>query len=332
MKLLVKLAITLIIIAAIVWELGDLRQVGHLLVRLDPAYVLLILAIFTFDRGLMTYKWVLLLGSRGQQLPFFRGLRIYCASMVWGMLLPTTVGADAIRAFSTSRSGLDANEVVASIFIERIVGFITALLLGLIGLFVLFFTGSLDARFMPLWWLGSLLILGATLAFAASFSQRAFDFLHDHLLQRVAETWIMRRVRRAHQSYLAYRHERRSLAVFSGLTLTQQVIPILLLWLIARALTVEVSLLYIAGVVPLAFLISRIPVSISGLGVFEGVFMFLMSLTGLAAAESLAIALAARMLEIVSWLPWWLAHVIGSREFRPPPIVPTAAGSASVAQ
>jgi uncharacterized membrane protein YbhN (UPF0104 family) len=128
-------------------------------------------------------------------------------------------------------------------------------------------------------------------------------------------------LRQFHLAYLAYRHEKRSLTAFFGLTVVQQLTPSLLLWLVARALGVEVSLLYIAGAVPLTFLISRIPVSISSLGVFEGVFMLLMSLAGLTAAESIAIALSARILEIASWLPWWLAHVIGNRELRPPPIV-----------
>jgi uncharacterized protein (TIRG00374 family) len=321
MKLPLKLAITVILVATIVWQLGDLRKVGQLLVSIDPPYVLLILAINTLDRALMTYKWGLLLRSRGQQLPFLRGLRIYCASMVWGMFLPMTIGSDAIRAFSTSRSGLDGDEVVASIFIERMVGFIMALLLGLLGLFLLFLAGGLDARFRPLWWLGSLALLGATLAFATSFSQMAFDFLHGRFLRPLLGAWILQRLRQFHLTYLAYRHEKRSLAAFFGLTFVQQLSPILVLWLIARALAVEVSLLYIAGAVPLVFLISRIPLSVSGLGVFEGVFMLVMSLVGLTAAESIAIPLVGRILEIASWLPWWLAHVIGYGQLRPPRLV-----------
>jgi uncharacterized protein (TIRG00374 family) len=321
MKLLLKLAITVILVGAIVWQLEDLRNVGQLLVKLDPAYILLILAIYTVDRALVTYKWGMLLRSRSQHLPFFHGLRIYCASMVWGMFLPMTVGSDAIRAFSTSRSGLDTDEVVASIFIERMIGFITALLLGLLSLFLLSLAGGLDARFRPLWWLGGLVLLGATFAFATSFSQMAFDFLYGRLLRSLSGTWIIRRLRQYHLTYLAYRHEKRSLATFFALTVVQQLLPTLLLWLVARALEVEVSLLYMAGLVPLAFLISRIPISISSLGVFEGVFMLLMSVAGLTAAESVAIALAARILEMASLLPWWFAHVTGYGKLRLPRLV-----------
>ena len=112
---------------------------------------------------------------------------------------------------------------------------------------------------------------------------------------------------------------------FFGLTLVQQLMPILLLWLTAQALRIELGLLDMTGVVPLSFLISRIPVSISNLGVLEGIFMVLMSLGGVSAAESIAIVLAFRFLEMASWLPWWLAHVVGSGELRPPRIVPRGA-------
>jgi uncharacterized protein (TIRG00374 family) len=322
MKLVLQLVITLILVAAIVWQLGDVRGVGHLLARIEPAYVLLILAVNTLDRALMTYKWRLLLSTRGQHLPFFRGVRIYCAATVWGMLLPMTVGADAIRAFSTCRSGLDADEVVASIFIERMFGFVAALVIGLCSIVLLSLTGSLDARFLPLLWLGSLVLLAGTLAFATSFSQTAFDFLHDRLLRRLSDAWIMRRLRQAHLTYLAYRHEKRSLATFLGLTFIEQLQPIVTAWLIARGLGVEVSLLFIVGAVPLVGLISRIPITIGGLGVYDGAFMLVMSMAGLTAAESIAIALASRILETAAWLPWWLAHVIGYGELRPSALEP----------
>jgi hypothetical protein len=46
-----------------------------------------------------------------------------------------------------------------------------------------------------------------------------------------------------------------------------------------------------------------------------------MSSAGLTAAESIAIALTSRILETASWLPWWLAHVIGYGTLRPPRLV-----------
>jgi uncharacterized protein (TIRG00374 family) len=321
MKVPLKLAITVILVGVIIWQLGDLRQVGQLLVRIDPLYVLLILILNTFDRALMTYKWTRLLRSRGQHLPFFQGLQIYCAAMVWGKFLPATIGADAVRAFSTSRTGLAASEVVASIVVERMIGFIAGLLLGLLSFSLLLRLGVLDARFNLVWWLWSLSIFATMLVFATSLSQTTFDFLHGRLLRGLASARITQRLRKLHLTYLAYRDEKGCLALFFGLTFVEQLIPILQTWVIALALGVEVSFLSMAVAVPPALLISHIPISIDGLGVFEGAFMLLIALGGVTAPAAIAIALTGRILEFLSWLPWWIAHVLGSGKVRPPTVV-----------
>jgi glycosyltransferase 2 family protein len=159
------------------------------------------------------------------------------------------------------------------------------------------------------------------LVFATSLSQTAFDFIHGRLLRGLASARITQRLRKLHLTYLAYRDEKGCLALFFGLTLVEQFIPILQAWVIALALGVEVSFLYIAVAVPPALLISHIPISIDGLGVFEGAFMLLIALGGVTAPAAIAIALTGRILEFLSWLPWWIAHVLGSGKVRPPQIV-----------
>jgi glycosyltransferase 2 family protein len=59
------------------------------------------------------------------------------------------------------------------------------------------------------------------------------------------------------------------------LTFGQQLLGVIVTWLTARGLGVDVGLLFMAGILPLTLLISRLPVSINGLGVFEGVFILL---------------------------------------------------------
>jgi uncharacterized membrane protein YbhN (UPF0104 family) len=77
-----------------------------------------------------------------------------------------------------------------------------------------------------------------------------------------------------------------------------------------------VGVLYFAAALPLALLISRLPISIDGIGVFEGMFIVLMSLAGLSAAQAVAIAVTSRILGTITYIPWWLAYVISSRNLR----------------
>jgi uncharacterized protein (TIRG00374 family) len=318
MSLLLKLLVTTVLVGVIVWQLGGVTDVLEVMRRMHPRYIALVLLVNTADRALMTFKWIQLLRSRGMDLPFLRAMRIYCASMVWGTFLPATAGADVVRAFSTSRIGLDSNVVVSSIIIERMIGFLSALLLGLISLVLLSLSGSLDPRLRVAWFVGMLLLIGATSVFALSFNKRAFEWLETRVLYPWREKRLMQRFRNFYGIYRAYRDDKKSLTVFFGLTMGEQLLPILHSWLIAWGLGIEVSLLYIAGAVPLSILISRIPVSIDGLGVFEGTFILLMSLAGVSASEAVAIAFMGRILQTASWLPWWLAHVLQTKEFSVP--------------
>jgi uncharacterized protein (TIRG00374 family) len=245
-------------------------------------------------------------------------MKIYCASMVWGTFLPATVGADVARVFSTRRMGLDSDVVVSSIIIERMIGFLSALVLGLLGLLLLSLYGSLDSRFDGVGWLGLLILGGATTLFAASFSQRAFRWIRGRVPSPLEKIALLQRLVHFHATYRLYSDDTKTLTQFVGLTFLEQLLPIVHSWLIARALGVEVSLIFIAGVIPLTILISRIPLSIDGLGVFEGIFILLMSLAGVLPAEAVAIAVIGRIIQTLSWLPWWLAHVLDTREFRVP--------------
>jgi uncharacterized protein (TIRG00374 family) len=313
-----KLAVSVTLLAIILFGLGAARDVGSVLAAAVPAYVALALAVFALDRFLMTYKWLLLLGSRGLQLPLVRGVKIYCAAMVWGLFLPATVGADAIRGYMATREGLDGYEVFASITIERLVGFVASLLFGLAGFLILSAAGSVNDRLDAVWWLGGVATLLGAAALVASFNQRLFGMGLALVPGRLRESRIVRLLTHFHGVYRGYGRNRGALAAFFVLTIVEQCFVVLATWITALALSIDASLLMMAGAVPLAMLVSRLPVSIDGLGVYEGVMVLTLSLAGVSPAEGVALALAYRGLQIVLWLPFWLAYMLETGSVRPP--------------
>jgi uncharacterized protein (TIRG00374 family) len=298
--------------------LGGPREIGLQILRIELIYIILIVAVNVIDRGLMTFKWSLLLRGRGIRLPFIRGMIIYCASALWGLFLPTTVGSDAIRAYSTSRAGLDSREVVASIIIERFLGFLSALLLAILSLVLLTHLGNLGDQVKFVWLLAGGMLLVAILLFVISVSKKAFNLFHDRILHRFRNNRIAQKLREFHETYRFFVIDRQNLAVFFGLTFGEQLLPIFDMWLIARGMGIEVGILYFAAVLPLALLISRIPISIDGIGVFEGVLIVLLSLAGLSAAQAVAIAIVGRILQTIALVPWWMAFVISHKNLRIP--------------
>jgi glycosyltransferase 2 family protein len=310
-------AISVMLIVLIVWWLGGFGKIGAIVAHISLGLAVLVLAVSMLDRALMTLKWVWLLKSRGIYFRFLPAMRIYCASMIWGMFLPATVGADSIRAVSTSRAGVNTNEVVASIVIERMIGFLSGLLVGLCSLLLLSITWSLPSRLVPVWWAALLLSTFAFVAVAASFSDDVFQLIHHHLLGPFRNNRLVDKLRNFHVAYLAYRKTPKSLVMFSVLTIAEQLIPIVQSWLVALSLGIHAGILAFMVAVPLSALVSRVPIGLGGLGTFEAAFALLLSLAGITGTEAIAIAFSGRILQILSWLPWWFAHVVSRGNIGP---------------
>ena len=203
---LVRLAVSLSLIGCIIWWLGGVGKIGAIVSRISFRFAMLVLILCTLDRALMTFKWIRLLEARGIRFRFLAAMKIYCASTIWGMFLPATVGADAIRAVSMTHAGVDSHEVIASIIIERTIGFLAVLLLGNASLLLFSMSGSFENHFTVAWWIALLMIVSAMAALMASFSDSAFNLIHDRVLGRFRNNRIAIKFGKFHETYRTYRN------------------------------------------------------------------------------------------------------------------------------
>ncbi len=318
MKTGLRIAVTLVLCAALLIFVADLQAVMATLRRCDPVWAGIALAALTLDRVLMSYKWGLLLRIRGYMVPLSQRLMIYCSAMMWGLALPSTVGADGIRVLLIRRLGVRVDDTLATILVERGIGFIIALLTAVTGLLIL--RGIVpDAATYDAWIaFGALGLLGAIAILLFSFSSSALESVLRLLPRRIAQTRVTEILRKLHDAYRSLAGERTLLAGFTVLTLAEHLLLIVCYGLVAVALQVEFNALFLCAAVPLAILISRLPISFDGIGIYEGIFVAIMALGNVAPADALAVSLAARALQIVVWLPWWLMQMATTGSLRPP--------------
>ncbi|HLS81520.1 MAG TPA: lysylphosphatidylglycerol synthase transmembrane domain-containing protein [Steroidobacter sp.] len=313
-----RISSTLVLCALLLIFFVDVRLVIETLLRCDPWWALAALAALTADRVLMSYKWALLLAIRDYRVTLQQCLMVYCSAMMWGLALPSTLGADGIRVILVRRFGVCVDDALATILVERGVGFVSALLMAIAGLIILRSAlpneGAYDALLV-----GGVIALGAAIGVLIfSFSSAAIASVLQLLPGKLARSKAGALLQRLHEAYRSLAVDRRRITLFSVLTLGEQALMVACYGLIAVALGVEFNALFLLAAVPLAILISRLPVSIDGLGVYEGIFMAVMALGGVPPEDSLAISLAARALQILVWLPWWLMLVARTGEIRPP--------------
>lgn len=314
-----RVVFSIALIALLFVHFVDAHEFVRILRSFDPGYLLLTLAVITIDRILMTFKWLLLLKAQGHRLSLWQGVMIYCSSMVWGFALPATVAADAIRAVMVTKRGIDGTDVVTSIVIERVVGFVLALALGIVCLIVLHRVGILDARFESALYLGIALLAGAIVALILSLNEKILGAFLDRLPKALRESKVLQILTRLAGAYQSLGNSRGAIARFAALTAVEQLLCVVVPWTVAKGLGIDVDLLVLLGVLPIATLISRLPISFDGLGVFEAIFVGLLVLAGIGAESALAMAISARLLQLLAFMPWWLTQVLRSGEVRPPP-------------
>ena len=286
------------LLGGLVWAIGPdaitgirVRQWGWL-----PAVVVLA----NLDRLLMAYKWSLLLAALGLRPGFRSILASYYSGTLWGALLPMSVGADLVRGVHLHGAGASGRSIAASIIMERLLGVVASLIVGLIS--VILAVTLVGAGLIAL---GVLLALGCTamlLVIAGLLTSRRFAWAVVVTLRRVRRGWAMR-LTSAHRALRRYRHSRGTLARFTGLSVLEQWLPAVCDWCVARALGFDVPLWSFVVFVPLILAAARIPLTVGGLGLREGLYVYLFGYASVAPAAALAVGLSAYVLSLLALLP-----------------------------
>ena len=328
MKTWLRIIVTLSLCALLLIYVADIDLVIQTLARCDPGWAVVALLAFLLDRVLMSYKWGLLLAIRGYSVSLVQKLMVYCSAMMWGLALPSTVGADGIRVMLVRRFGVRVDDTLATILVERGIGFIAALLTAVGSLIILRAMLPQAPVYDYALAFGVAGLLGAIVILVFSFTSHALNSVLRLIPRRFAASKAVRLLERLHEAYVSLASDRRRIATFSALTLLEHIIVIVCYALVAKALQVEFDPAFVFAAVPLAILVSRLPISLDGIGVYEGIFVAIMALGGVRPADALAVSLAARALQIIVWLPWWLMLAMRTG-VRPPtePIAPPAGPS-----
>lgn len=318
-----KLAISVVLVAAILYFLDT----GTLLARLrgiSLPYLVFAFLLVIVNRILMPLKWNLLLRAAGTWLSHFEAIRIYTISSFLGLVLPPTVGADSVRTYYLKKDDVKVTDAVASIIIERLFGFLVLLLFTIAGyvlLLRLLRDGDLQATTVTT-------ILATVSVVLLALLYASFTPLLQGIADRLARRLEATRMKKAGagvaslvKAYQDYSHRKRTLVVFSLLTVLELTIVILRSYIVALALGVEVPLIVFFAFLPLVTLLNRLPISFDGFGINEALFIYFLALFGVAHESGFLIGLVSHLLFIAGVLPGGLFYVFSSR--RPATPTPT---------
>ncbi len=279
----------LISVALILWLLSQvhLHEVLQSLHRVRPLFLGFGLCLQFVGSFLTTRRWQGLLHAQGIGLPMRYLYGSWMVGCFFKQFLPATIGSDAIRVYDTWRRGVSRSVALATIMVDRLVGTL-ALMSFAVGM--LAFASRVSSRIpgLSLWIAGIVAILVGSIWFV---------FVSPTLLQSPGQWllgWLPGRVRRLLErltdALAVYRGQYRALLQALGWSFLLQMNVILFYFVVARALDLPVPFQDFLLIVPIASVILMLPVSINGIGLREGVFVFLLAPFGVGVPDAIAYA------------------------------------------
>jgi uncharacterized protein (TIRG00374 family) len=307
----------------------DLDAFGRAVASADPALLALALLFAVADRLLMALKWNLLLAAKDIRLRTAEVVRLYWTSTFLGLFLPATVGADVVRAVVLSRSESRRADVVSSILVERFLGLVALALFGIAGAVLapsVLGDAAPDGRRLLAVAIGAAAALTLLLGFSfTSACERLVDLVANGTasVRLVGKATAL--LAKVYRSFRGYRSHGVALLVFFLLSLVENALPIVRAFCVARALHVDAPFLFFAAIVPIELLLIRLPITIDGFGLREGIFTWFLAKIGVPGSLGFAVGLVNHALFLIAVMPGGVMHFLGSAGKR------TVAGAAGAA-
>src|SRR5262245_47767843 len=232
---------------------------------------------------LSAWRWQRVLAIFNVHVPLRTLLGYYLAGQFVGNVLPSTIGGDVVRVSRSSKSTGSADVAFASVAIERLTGFIALPLLTILGLLI-----KPSLLEVPHAWV-SVLIAGATIVALLIILIVAGS---PHLAGRFAkhQNW-MRFIGAVHVGVDTMRREPGRTTSVLVAAVSYQASVVAAVWCAVHALGISVPDAAVIAFIPAVAMAQVLPISLSGLGIREGLLVLLLHPLGVPTGKAIGLGL-----------------------------------------
>ena len=238
-------------------DLHQISQISHKQLMIFKV-LLTILAVY----ALVTIRWYYLLIWQGIPTTFITTARINLIGLFFNSFMPGAFGGDLVKAYYVAKENKEhRTRAVTTIFIDRILGFETLMLVAFLALILYYKTISTNPQLKAL-------------SSAAVFSRRVKHFFVsigiNKLVYRLPKNEILIRI---YDAFHIYSNQKMRLVKAMAITIPLDLINIYAFFIIGREMgetLVPLASYYTA--VPVGLLMLSLPVAPAGIGVGQGAF------------------------------------------------------------
>ncbi len=258
---------------------NDIRGVNKLLLGAG-------FAVFFLGYLLGFLRWRMLLLGAGIQISLKKLISSFSGGIFFSIFLPSTIGGDVVRTADLAEHTRKAKEVIATVFLDRLSGYIglvfvvlPAILLGrdLVRDKVVFSSVTVIVL---------LLVFILLVLFNSFIYSRITRFLTTPGAEKIKEM-----IKDMHREIHVFRHRRKIIIYNLLLSFLIQIIMPVSIYCIGLSLGVKINFIYFLIFLPIIGAITLLPIAIGGLGLRESLFVVYFAKAGVVKQLALAMSL-----------------------------------------
>lgn len=307
---LIQVFLSLLLLSLLLYQVG-FDEVVQTFANIQWGWYALAFGLFLLNVVIRAYRWFILLHSLDARPPFSRLLYLYFLGFFANNFIPSGFGGDVVKVVNLRQRYGHGAEALSSVVMDRATGLVGSSMIALVALAWYALSNQSEKIALPttLWAVIALISVGIPLGFMIIRWSDTTGFFSKHLpavtrlsfyakLERLIDT-----VRRYPFPVLM-----RSLLISLPFTISL----IFIQYFIARALNADVPLSVFPLFVPLIALLNLLPIAFNGLGVREGVYLFLFVPVGVLPETAVAMSLAFYFLRVTTGLIGGLLYALNS--------------------
>lgn len=279
---------TLVSLGLLAYLMGmmDWPKAAHALSLIEPVAYAVAPAGFTFALYIAAVRWHFVLRAIEVRLAVAQAFALYLVGSFYNVLLPGVIGGDLVRVgLCANRVRTATSEILVTVIVERALGLLALVLMGSGAVWML--SASTRALLGPgisygLPVVGCLAVIGLLVALLAARSKSGFlaglGFLRNPMARFGG---ALRRISGVQPG---------ALLLWMLLSSLFQLCDIVVTRYCGLLVGLEFPLSVYVAVVPLVYLVTVLPISLGGLGVREGAFVYLLSRLGADPSDAVLLA------------------------------------------
>ena len=275
-KYIIKVLVSISLLAYLLSKLS-LSLSFSLLLEVNLVFLLPVILLLFCQIALSSWKWYIILKTDKIFAPYKFLLKSYFIGNFISLFLPSSFGGDLYRIYALKQYNLGVIKNTSSVLFDRLTGLFALLSISFLS-YTIFNAGSIQFNFLLLYLILIFLFLSIT-------SDRSIKYFQTYT-SKVISGFVS-----ILTSFNRYRQNRSSL---SGIFLLSFIFQHNIIWIVflyCMSLGIAIDLKYLYVVVPLIYLTEALPISINGLGVREGAFVFFFLQAGHSSEEAFAVSM-----------------------------------------